>query len=402
MALANMVPRRIRRAVGSLVVLGSTATATAWGQVESAIPGDPIVGRRIFVERRCNRCHSIWGNGGTLGPDFATVGAGRSLQQLAGMFWNHTPRMIETLRDRGFEWPRFTETELADIISYVYYVKLFDEPGDAELGERWFREKRCGDCHSVGGVGGAMGPPLDGYARYIAPITLAQGMWNQGPAMQAQQAAQGVPMPTFLGREIADIQSYIRQQSNLRDRDIVLLQNPNPTAGRRLFATKQCVSCHGPSGRGTTYGPNLLAATQRMRVSEIAGQLWNHSSQMARAMQARGITFPQFEGTEMADVIAFLYYLRYNDLAGDAGSGERLFVEKGCSNCHTRDGTPSIGPDLSASESVLSPLGLATAMWDHAPAMYDRIQLAEFEWPSFEGDEMRDLSVYLRQLSRTR
>jgi hypothetical protein len=37
-------------------------------------------------------------------------------------------------------------------------------------------------------------------------------------------------------------------------------------------------------------------------------------------------------------------------------------------------------------------------MWDHAPAMYDLAQLQHAEWPLFEGDEMRDLSVYLRHL----
>ncbi len=82
----------------------------------------------MFVERGCVRCHAIWGNGGTLGPDFATLGAAHSMQQLAGLFWNHTPRMIETVRRRGFQWPTLTETELANVLSYLYYVKLFDEP----------------------------------------------------------------------------------------------------------------------------------------------------------------------------------------------------------------------------------------------------------------------------------
>jgi hypothetical protein len=38
-------------------------------------------------------------------------------------------------------------------------------------------------------------------------------------------------------------------------------------------------------------------------------------------------------------------------------------------------------------------------MWDHAPAMYDRAQLQQLDWPRFEGDEMRDLSAYLRSLA---
>lgn len=399
-----MAPSRLSRlprlsTLGLFLLLCAIGAPVAKAQSAGTFIGDPASGSQLFLERGCVRCHSIWGNGGTLGPDFALVGAGRSLQQLAGVFWNHTPRMIETVRNRGVDWPTFTETELADIISYVYYVKLFDEPGDPDLGERWFAEKRCEQCHMLGGNGGRIGPPLDNYARYIAPITLAQGMWNHGPVMQAQQSSRGVPVPTYVGDEIADMQAYIRQVSRVRGRDVVLLQPPNPNTGQRLFNASGCPQCHGNNGRGTAYGPDLRAATQQLRVSEIAGELLNHSSRMAAAMQARGVAFPRFQGTEMADVIAFLYYLRFYDTEGDAAKGETLFSQKGCVGCHTTGGQSSIGPDLTASQAVLTPLGLATAMWDHAPAMYDRIQLTESDWPRFEDDEMRDLSVYLRTLA---
>jgi mono/diheme cytochrome c family protein len=371
-------------------------------QTDNAIPGDPVAGRRFFVEHDCVRCHSIWGNGGTLGPDFATLGTGRSLQQLAGLFWNHTPRMIETVRGRGFEWPQFSEEELADIISYVYYVKLFDEPGDFDLGERWFQEKRCSACHSVGGVGGRSGGALDQYARYIAPVALAQGMWNHGPAMQSLQMTSGIAMPTFLGREIADLQAYIRGASTLRDREVALLPPPNPNQGRQLFSTKGCSACHGRRGNGTSFGPDLREATQHMRVSEIAGRLWNHSARMVSAVRSRGIEFPRFEGTEMADIIAFLYYLRFYDTEGDSRRGAEVFVQKGCAVCHARDGEATVGPDLAGTQSVLTPLGLATAMWNHAPAMYDLAQVQHTEWPVFEGNEMRDLSAYLHDVATAR
>jgi cytochrome c2 len=383
--------------VAMLVWLFVSGASTAIAQPAASFTGDPISGRRIFVDRGCVRCHSIWGNGGTLGPDFALVGAGRSLQQLAGLFWNHTPRMIDTVRDEGLEWPLFSEEDLADIISYIYYVKLFDEPGDPDAGERWFRQKRCAQCHTLGGIGGGTGPALDSYARYVAPIMLAAGMWNSGPAMRAAQSAHAVPMPAFVGRELSDIHAYIRRTSNLREREILLLEPPDPNAGQQIFVAKQCVRCHGTSGRGTEFGPDLRAATQRLHVSEIAGQLWNHSFQMAAAMRALGVSFPEFQGSEMADVISFLYYLRFYESGGDPLAGERVFNRKGCSSCHADAGNSAIGPTLSESETVLTPLGLATAMWNHAPAMYDLIQLEW--WPRFEGEEMRDLSVYLRSLS---
>jgi mono/diheme cytochrome c family protein len=228
---------------------------------------------------------------------------------------------------------------------------------------------------------------------------LAQGLWNHGRLMQQRQTRQQGRALMFLGREIADIQAFIRANSSSHDRRVTFLLPPNPTKGGRLFAERQCVQCHGRDGRGTPSGPDLRTATEQLHVSEIAGQLWNHSSAMAAAMEARGIRFPQFRGSEMADVIAFLYYLRFYETGGDVSVGERLYENKGCAACHlAAEGAP-VGPDLAHSDVVLTPLALATAMWNHAPAMYDQIQVADAEWPRFEDDEMRDLAAYLHRLA---
>ncbi len=390
--------RRVRVVVLLGLVVASFWSARVQAQSVEALSGDPAKGRQIVVSNGCIRCHSIWGNGGKQGPDFASVGGGRSLQQLAGLFWNHTPGMIKTVRQWGVEWPTFTEEELADVISYIYYVKLFDEPGDPAVGERWFREKRCVECHTVGGRGGDVGPNLDAYGQVIAPIVLAQGMWNHGPDMQAKQAAKGIPTPTFAGREIADIQAYIRQVAMSAGQELVFLQPPNPAAGSKLFETKGCRQCHGVGGLGTSLGPNLRTAIQQLRVSEIAGKLWNHSFQMSAAMRGQRIMFPRFRGNEMSDLVAFLYYLRFFDTGGSGDAGREVFQRSGCSSCHVGNGEPATGPDLSKSQATRTPLGLATAMWNHAPAMYNRAQSGQVEWPRFEGDDMRNLAVYLRQV----
>jgi mono/diheme cytochrome c family protein len=118
---------------------------------------------------------------------------------------------------------------------------------------------------------------------------------------------------------------------------------------------------------------------------------------MLHAMRTRGVELPRFEGSEMANLIAFLYYLRFYETEGDVQIGERLYVQKGCAACHAPD-QASVAPALSESEAVLSPLGLAAAMWEHAPSMFDLVEEEDREWPRFEGDEMRDLSAYLRAL----
>jgi len=75
-----------------------------------------------------------------------------------------------------------------------------------------------------------------------------------------------------------------------------------------------------------------------------------------------------------------------------------VFAQKGCARCHSAEGGAAIGPDLSQSDAIMAPLKLATAMWNHAPAMYTVIQLEHVDWPRFEGVEMRDLAVYLRNM----
>jgi mono/diheme cytochrome c family protein len=110
--------------------------------------------------------------------------------------------------------------------------------------------------------------------------------------------------------------------------------------------------------------------------------------------------FPKFQGTEMADVIAFLYYLRFNETEGNQAEGERIFRAKGCAGCHRPVQGPAVGPDLSQSAAVTAPMRLVAAMWNHAPAMFAVMRSRAVDWPRFEGNEMRDLSVYLRSLAR--
>lgn len=392
-----------RRAVATALTtvgLGLAGAIPLGAQLSDHFTGDPTAGERLFAERGCVRCHAIWGNGGELGPDLGRAGRGRSLLQLAGMFWNHTPQMIETVRSSGLEWSAFTEEELANVISYVYYVKLFDEPGDPSIGSQWVTEKRCLECHRIGDEGGRLGPSLDKYSAYIAPIPLAAGMWNHGPVMRSQLAAVGIPMPQFYGDEIVHIQAFIRAESRVRGRKPILLPPPDPSRGARLFIEKSCSLCHGASGRGTSQGPDLRAGIQALRVSEIAGELWNHSANMTAGLAARGIPFPQFEYGELADVIAFLYYLRFEEADGDVRAGEALFAEKGCVACHSGDDTSAVATVLADSRVVGSPLSLTTAMWNHAPAMYDLGQETGVPWPLFQGDEMRDLAAYLRMLAQ--
>jgi hypothetical protein len=100
---------------------------------------------------------------------------------------------------------------------------------------------------------------------------LAEGMWNHGATMQAQQSARGLSMPVFVGRELADIQAYLRRRRPARD---VVARATNPDAGRRLFADKG-YPVPWIGGRRNVRRADLAPRPMAPGI-EIAGRLWNH------------------------------------------------------------------------------------------------------------------------------
>ena len=147
-------PAAMACAVLALMVLVPAAVSVAQD-------GDPFRGRDLFAEKGCSRCHSVWGHGGSLGPDIVVVVLGKTWYELVGDFWNHTPRMMEEVSQQGYSWPTLDAREMADTLSYLYYLRLFDEPGDPARGAETYARLQCAECHTLGRRGGESGGSLD-------------------------------------------------------------------------------------------------------------------------------------------------------------------------------------------------------------------------------------------------
>ncbi|RMG45358.1 MAG: hypothetical protein D6723_18520 [Acidobacteria bacterium] len=399
-----MSRRRRWWAMSGLVASGLLA-AISWSIASAQAPvtlsGDPLKGRDLFIHKGCIKCHSVWGVGGKLGPDLTQVGMGRSFLQIAGALWSHSPKMLELMRRRGMPLPTFTPEQMRDLITYLYYLNYFNEPGDAHRGQELFSAKGCIHCHAVGGMGGSVGPRLDTFGRYGSPLYMAQAMWNHGPRMTAEMVRRGIRPPVFRGKEMADLLAFIRGRAVSGTPTPRLAIPGNPLVGRRLFAQKGCRRCHAINGMGGQVGPDLGRREWHRSVTEIAGAMWNHGPKMWAKMKQLGIPRPTFSQNEMADLIAYLYFVGYTDPPGNVVKGRRLFAEKGCHACHTLGGgEEKIGPDLTLSTAIASPLELAAAMWNHAPTMEKLVQEKGLPWPKFDDDEMRDLVTYIRSMAR--
>jgi len=361
------------------------------------ITGDPLGGRKIFAKKKCVLCHSILGSGGTLGPDLAKVGKKKNFYELAGLFLGHSPKMIETMEERGLEWPTFSGKEMANLFAYLYFINYFDEPGEFEKGKEIFLKKGCIKCHSVGGVGGKVASSLDKFSKNMSPVFLAEEMWNTASRMVSEMKKMNIPIPSLEGNDLAHILAYIRGMATLKKVERKYLPPGNPEKGEKLFHEKYCARCHTVSGRDGKRGPDLEKKGLNRSVSEVAGIMWNHAVKMKKEMEEEGIPFPLFKGRELADLISYLYSIYYFEEKGDPSKGKKVFVEKGCAKCHGKD---KVAIPLEESPSINSPFDFAASMWNHIPAMSEVAKEKLIPWPNFRGDEMKNLIVYIKSLKK--
>lgn len=383
----------LRSGLAAAAVSLGVARPSYGGGGSNGLEGDPFRGRTLFVQKLCDHCHSVWGHGGTVGPDISQIVAGKPLPQLAGEFWNHTPRMIEETVERGYAWPTLNRGEMADLLSYLYYLRLFDDPGSPTRGAATFARLRCESCHSLGGAGGTTGGPLDRFSGYTSPLPLAQAMWNAGPAMRETQVGSGTAIPEFSGGEMSDIQAHIREHGwRPEEQRVQLLPLPDPVAGERVFVAKRCSACHATGSAGA---PDLSGAVLRVTGAEISGILWNHSYAMQDRMRAAGIPLPRFRDNELADLISFLHFMGYKGGAGNPARGGTLFREKGCAACHEDQRIEA--PDLRGAASIVDAISLSAAMWNHAPQMHRAMAEHGVPWPKFDKNDVEDLVAHLRR-----
>ncbi|MGI9103273.1 MAG: c-type cytochrome [Terriglobales bacterium] len=76
--------------------------------------------------------------------------------------------------------------------------------------------------------------------------------------------------------------------------------------------------------------------------------------------------------------------------------GGAVFRDKGCARCHgERAGGGELGPRLRQRTSLASLPRLVTAMWNHAPRMYETMQKAKLPYPTLSYDETGQLVAWL-------
>ncbi len=384
--------------IGIILLFLVFALVAMGAHPEYPLPENPAKGATLFVNKGCVKCHAIKDVGGQVGPDLGKVKIMGTLLDMAGVMWNHSLSMGEMMREGAMVVPEFTSEEMSSIIAYLYYVKYFDEPGDPQRGEILFTDKGCINCHQAEGEGKKIDHPLKDFRRDISPVSMAQVMWNHGPQMMKTMEEMSIPWLDLKQNEMMDMLEYIRRVAKGQAGEKAYLLPGNPKMGEKLFDQKGCSKCHGAKGAGGKIGPDLSERASELSrsLTQVVATMWNHGRNMILEMRELGIEPPIFSQREMADIVAYLYFLNYFDEPGDIDKGEKVFVERGCARCHSPKAEKAdMGPYLAKIGRHSSPVDLVTSLWNHAPEMAEKMRMKNIPWPDLRKGEMADLIEYL-------
>lgn len=270
-------------------------------------PGNAQAGRRLFTEKRCVVCHKVGTTGGAIGPALDGLKPLASPIYLAAAMWNHGPQMAELMEREKITRPTFMGSELVDLIAYINSASpkasrapLYVLPGRADEGGRLFVQKRCVECHSMGGQGDPIVPSLAERALHRSLTEFAAAMWNKAPAMyQAMASRPGGSVPQLRPEEMADIVAFLYAARYFK-------QAGDPHNGAIVATNKGCLNCHGLYGERGKVASDLSAASGLDTPAGVLSALWNHSFIADPRTEREKTPWPTFRGEDMADLVAYL------------------------------------------------------------------------------------------------
>ena len=271
-------------------------------------PGNPTRGRYLFNEKGCNSCHPLSGEGKEGEPGLNQFPQNISPIFLSQAIWNHGPVMIAGMVKLGMKWPVFEGTEMMDLLEYIKInakgpkETAFITPGNPKEGRQVFVSKGCIKCHAIRGEGGKEAEDFGkrGKVFYKSLTQIASLMWNKGPTVLAKMSQTQSGLPKFTPKEMADLISYLYF--------LHFIDEPgNPMNGKKVFSELGCSKCHGSDGKpGELMTISLSKYQKADGPMDIVAGIWNHGTEIDKAMREKGLPWPRFRKGDLADLLEFI------------------------------------------------------------------------------------------------
>jgi ubiquinol-cytochrome c reductase cytochrome b subunit len=161
-------------------------------------------------------------------------------------------------------------------------------------GQRVYKEVNCGYCHTINGIGGAVGPDLSNIASTLTPDRITAYLTN--PDAMVPNTLH--PKLQFTPEELNGLTAYLSTLGapvNYSDQAPVLYE-------------KYCGTCHVVNGEGGTIGPDLTDVGSRHPVTFIESFIRDPESVVS------GATMPAFHDKltqdQITDIASYLYSLK--------------------------------------------------------------------------------------------
>ncbi|MHA1528496.1 MAG: c-type cytochrome [Alphaproteobacteria bacterium] len=150
--------------------------------------------------------------GGTHAGGHGTTGAEEGHAESAAMMPHDLDEMREMHREHqhGHDFAvmeQMTADQQSRVLALLQDTGVVMPPMDAERGRHLFVEKGCIACHSVGGVGGDLGPALNAgdMPRPMNSFEFAARMWRGARAMTEMQEYLLGEVVSLDGQDLADL-----------------------------------------------------------------------------------------------------------------------------------------------------------------------------------------------------
>lgn len=252
-------------------------------------PGNARRGRQLFRSKHCASCHGIRS---AVREGIRPVAAWQSMEDpiaLASEMWNHSLEMRRELDRSHIPYPELSSRELTDMLVYLRGRvgnrgrSAEFSPASAVSGQKLFAEKGCAGCHTGS-------RSLESRPTRYSLTDFAAAMWNH-PSWISNKP------PQLSYEEMRRLVGYLISLQFFEERG-------DRERGTRLFVSKRCATCHDNPSTGA---PPREALAGRMTSFDLVAALWKHGPAMLERMRRRGIPWPHFAGTEMADLTAYLH-----------------------------------------------------------------------------------------------
>lgn len=335
-------------------------------------------GQRLVEQLDCLSCHNADGRGRGTARELTTVGLRGYRSD-----W-HTFHLAERARHTSGPWrDSYGDISASDVgVVDRWLSTRVGAPRIIEA-QALAYERGCLGCHKVGGRGGDEGPALDGVGRrpvgdltfdsvrgaptlanymrqhFLDPTGVVVG--SLMPPVAADEAEADLLTSYVLFLRSRPLPPEFLPKARIR-RD--LLQEPQPSlSGAQLFGAF-CAGCHGPDGRGRTYGnldvhfPAIGSADFLDVAPDAFIERTVRTGRPGRRMPALGASGGSLSDTDVTAIVAHIRTLgpkpptasEVSDAPVDLATGAAAY-DADCATCHgtTGEGT-ALGSPLVTSD----------------------------------------------------